>query len=66
MHKKLTTWILIAAVAGVLALLATVMAAHFFPAQNETAALLNQLGVFATGFIVRPFGALVFGRGTDL
>jgi MFS family permease len=46
--------------------LATIMAAHFFPAQNETAALLNQLGVFATGFIVRPFGALVFGRLGDL
>ncbi len=50
----------------VFGLLATVMAGHFFPAQNETAALLNQLGVFATGFIVRPFGALVFGRLGDL
>lgn len=46
--------------------LATVLATHFFPPGHETAALLNTLAVFATGFVVRPFGALVFGRLGDL
>jgi MFS family permease len=46
--------------------LATVIAAQFFPKSNPTAALLSVLGTFAAGFIVRPFGALVFGRLGDL
>ena len=45
--------------------LATILSLHFFPGGNETAALLNTLAVFATGFVVRPFGALVFGRLGD-
>lgn len=39
---------------------------HFFPASNPTAAYLSVLATFAAGFIVRPFGALVFGRLGDL
>src|SRR6476646_11864156 len=46
--------------------LATVLASQFFPKTNPTAALLSTLGTFAAGFIVRPFGALVFGRLGDL
>src|SRR5690606_3285951 len=46
--------------------LSTVIAAAFFPKDNPTAGLLNTLAVFATGFLVRPFGALVFGRLGDL
>jgi MFS family permease len=46
--------------------LATVIASQFFPKGNPTAALLSTLGTFAAGFIVRPFGALVFGRLGDL
>ena len=46
--------------------LATVLSAQFFPKGNDTAALLATLATFATGFIVRPFGALVFGRMGDL
>ncbi|HLX93893.1 MAG TPA: MFS transporter [Puia sp.] len=46
--------------------LATVIATQFFPRTNPTAALLSTLGTFAAGFIVRPFGALVFGRLGDL
>jgi MFS family permease len=46
--------------------LATVIASQFFPKSNPTAALLSVLGTFAAGFIVRPFGALVFGRLGDL
>jgi MFS family permease len=46
--------------------LATVIASQFFPKTNPTAALLSTLAIFAAGFIVRPFGALVFGRLGDL
>src|SRR6187431_534415 len=46
--------------------LATVIANQFFPKENPTAALLSTLATFAAGFIVRPFGALVFGRLGDL
>lgn len=46
--------------------LSTIIAAKFFPSENPTAALLSTLATFAAGFIVRPFGALVFGRLGDL
>ncbi|MEN9686255.1 MAG: hypothetical protein RLZZ28_2041 [Bacteroidota bacterium] len=46
--------------------LATVLANQFFPKTNPTAALLSTLATFAAGFIVRPFGALVFGRLGDM
>ncbi|HQW06929.1 MAG TPA: MFS transporter [Flavobacteriales bacterium] len=46
--------------------LATVIAGQFFPKENPTAALLSTLATFAAGFIVRPFGALVFGRIGDM
>jgi len=46
--------------------LATVIAGQFFPNTNPTAALLSTLATFAAGFIVRPFGALVFGRLGDI
>lgn len=46
--------------------LATVIANQFFPKTDPTAALLSTLATFAAGFIVRPFGALVFGRLGDL
>ncbi|MGE3975808.1 MAG: MFS transporter [Bdellovibrionales bacterium] len=46
--------------------LATIISMKFFPSGNETIALLSTLATFATGFIVRPFGALIFGRMGDL
>lgn len=46
--------------------LATIIASKFFPAENPTAALLSTLATFAAGFVVRPFGALFFGRLGDL
>jgi MFS family permease len=46
--------------------LATLMAVKFFPPGNQVIAFLQTLAVFATGFAVRPFGALVFGRIGDL
>lgn len=46
--------------------LATTLAPLFFPKDNPTAALLSTLATFATGFVVRPFGAVVFGRLGDI
>ncbi len=48
------------------ATLAPFFAALFFPAGNATAALLASFATYAAGFLVRPFGALVFGRIGDL
>src|SRR5215510_7165338 len=48
------------------ATLAPFFAALFFPKGNETAALLSTFATYAAGFLVRPFGALVFGRIGDL
>ncbi len=47
-------------------MLAKTIASQFFPEGNDTAALLSTLAIFAAGFLVRPFGALVFGRLGDL
>lgn len=47
-------------------MLATVISKQFFPEDAGTSALLSTLAIFAAGFIVRPFGALVFGRLGDL
>jgi MFS family permease len=48
------------------ATLAPFFAALFFPKGNETAALLSAFATYAAGFLVRPFGALVFGRIGDI
>jgi MFS family permease len=45
--------------------LATILSQQFFPQDNPTAAFLSTLAFFAAGFIVRPFGAIVFGRLGD-
>ncbi|MDI9320769.1 MAG: MFS transporter [Phycisphaerales bacterium] len=46
--------------------LATIISTKFFPSDNPTAAFLATLATFAAGFVVRPFGALFFGRLGDL
>ncbi len=46
--------------------LATVLSTKFFPTDNPTAAFLNTLATFAAGFVVRPFGALFFGKIGDV
>ena len=46
--------------------LAIVISTKFFPPDNPTAAFLSTLATFAAGFVVRPFGALFFGRLGDL
>ncbi|HEX3905936.1 MAG TPA: MFS transporter [Polyangia bacterium] len=48
------------------ATLAPFFATLFFPKGNATAALLASFATYAAGFLVRPFGALVFGRVGDL
>ncbi|MDX6612077.1 MAG: hypothetical protein QOD75_1263 [Blastocatellia bacterium] len=46
--------------------LAIVISPLFYPRGNNTLALIAYLSTFAVGFVVRPFGALFFGRIGDL
>lgn len=46
--------------------LAVIIGKQLFPEDAGASALINTLAIFAAGFIVRPFGALVFGRLGDL
>lgn len=46
--------------------LATYISTQYFPSENPTASFLATLAAFGVGFVVRPFGALVFGRLGDL
>lgn len=46
--------------------LAVIISQQFFPQTNPTAAFLATLATFGAGFVVRPFGAIVFGRLGDL
>src|SRR5438046_9652393 len=46
--------------------LTAVLSLKFYPPGNETFAYIAYLATFAVGFVVRPFGALFFGRIGDL
>ncbi len=46
--------------------LAAVISKQFFAGVNDTTAFIFALMAFAAGFVVRPFGALVFGRLGDM
>jgi MFS family permease len=46
--------------------LAAIIAKQFFAGLDPTSAFIFALLAFAAGFIVRPFGALVFGRLGDM
>ncbi|XLM21609.1 MFS transporter, partial [Chromobacterium piscinae] len=46
--------------------LAAIIGKQFFSGVNETTAFIFALMTFAAGFLVRPFGALVFGRLGDM
>src|ERR1019366_4887051 len=46
--------------------LTTILAANFFRKGEFTAAVLSTLATFAAGFVVRPFGAVIFGRMGDM
>ena len=48
------------------ATLAPFFASLFFPPDQPTAALLSAFATYAAGFLVRPFGAIFFGRIGDL
>ena len=75
-HKKSSLWTVIGASSVgtmiewydfyIFGSLATIISTKFFPSDNPTAAFLSTLATFAAGFVVRPFGALFFGRLGDL
>jgi MFS family permease len=46
--------------------LAAILGPKFYPPGNDTFAYIAYLATFAVGFLVRPFGALFFGRIGDL
>ncbi|WP_341835580.1 MFS transporter [Chitinophaga pollutisoli] len=46
--------------------LSLILAEKFFPDSNPTLAYIATLATFAIGFVVRPFGAIVFGRLGDM
>ena len=46
--------------------LATILSVQFFEKSNPVAALLSTVALFTVGFLIRPLGALLFGRIGDL
>lgn len=46
--------------------LAVFFGSLFFPKGNESAAILASLATFGAGFVLRPFGAIFFGRLGDM
>jgi MFS family permease len=46
--------------------LAAILSPKFYPPGNDTFAYFAYLATFAVGFLVRPFGAIFFGRIGDL
>jgi len=50
----------------IFASLATIVSTRFFPKENPIAAFLATLATFSAGLVIRPFGALFFGRLGDL
>jgi len=75
-HEKSKLWFVIAASSVgtliewydfyIFGSLAVILSEQFFPQTNPAAAFLSTLATFAAGFIVRPFGAVVFGRLGDI
>ena len=49
----------------VYAAFSAILAAHFFPKENPTAALLGTLGIFAVGFFFRPLGGIILTTIAD-
>jgi MFS family permease len=45
--------------------LATILAVRFFAEGTSGAALIKTIGTFTAGFLIRPFGAFLFGRIGD-
>jgi len=44
---------------------APIIGAHFFPSDDATTSVIAAFGVFAAGFLMRPFGSIVFGHIGD-
>jgi MHS family proline/betaine transporter-like MFS transporter len=44
---------------------AAILGRQFFPAEDPVSSLLAAFGVFAAGFLMRPFGSLIFGHIGD-
>lgn len=44
---------------------APIIGAHFFPSDDPTASVIAAFGVFAAGFLMRPFGSIILGRIGD-
>ena len=75
-HEKSKLWLVIAASSVgtliewydfyIFGSLAVILSEQFFPQTNPSAAFLSTLATFAAGFVVRPFGAIVFGRLGDI
>lgn len=75
-HSKQNIWqVIFASSAGTLiewydfyifGSLSLILSEKFFPDSNPTLAYIATLATFAVGFIVRPFGAIVFGRLGDM
>lgn len=74
-HKRETRRVVFAAALGtvfewydffIYGSLAVFFGGLFFPKGNESAAILASLATFGAGFVLRPFGAIVFGRLGDL
>jgi MHS family proline/betaine transporter-like MFS transporter len=72
-HRSRTQTVLAGAIGNVLewydfglfGYFAAVIAAEFFPGEDKLAGLLDTFGVFATGFLMRPIGGLLFGLVGD-
>jgi MHS family proline/betaine transporter-like MFS transporter len=46
--------------------MATKLATLFFPTDNDSISLMKTFGIFASGYLMRPVGAYLFGRIGDL
>ncbi|MBA2709718.1 MAG: MFS transporter [Tatlockia sp.] len=49
----------------IFAMFASYISAAFFPASNEIASLMITFATFAIGYLVRPFGGIIFGHFGD-
>jgi MFS transporter, MHS family, proline/betaine transporter len=50
---------------AVYAYLAPIISKLFFPSQSQIVGLISTFAVFATGFLIRPFGSIIFGHIGD-
>jgi MFS family permease len=75
-EKKSSMWRVVAASASgtliewydffIFGSMASILSAKFFPHTNPSAAFLSILATFGAGFVVRPFGGIIFGRLGDM